>query len=299
MKNTGRILTLAGVSALLSLTSLSAFAHDTHEPAQAKAVTSSPVTGSVVTLNAALTHAVNSDFRTTANKSRDQYRHPEQTLGFFEVKPTDTVVELWPGSGWYTEILAPYLADKGHYVAAGFETEPKLDNPTSAYFAKSGKAYQAWLLENKAALGPVTSLVLDPPRSLFLGQPASADVVLTFRNLHNWAMQGELEGVLVAAYEVLKAGGTFGVIEHRATKGMKPESGYMEQAAMVALAEKAGFVLVASSEINANPKDTKDYPKGVWSLPPRLALGEVDKDKYLAIGESDRMTLKFIKPQLQ
>jgi predicted methyltransferase len=286
MNKTGRLLTLA--SALVAFTSTTGYAHENEPHAQAEMAQA--------TVNAELSNAVKSQFRTEANTLRDKYRHPAETLAFFNLKSTDTVIELWPGAGWYTEIIAPYVADKGQYVAAGFETAPKLDTPGTQYFAKAGKAYQAWLAERKEHLGKVSSVTLDPPGSVSLGDPASADVVLTFRNLHNWAMKEQLEGVLSAAFNVLKSGGTFGVVEHRANKGMKAESGYMEQGAMIALAEKAGFKLVASSEINANPKDTKDHPKGVWTLPPRLALDGVDKDKYLEIGESDRMTLKFIKP---
>jgi predicted methyltransferase len=286
MNKTGCLLTLA--SALLVLPTANSHAHGDEAHGQAKMAQ--------VEVNEKLNSAVDSKFRTQENTLRDTYRHPAQTLAFFDVQPTDTVVELWPGKGWYTEIIAPYVSDKGQYVAAGFETAPKLDTPSTQYFAKAGKAYQAWLAERKEHLGKVSTVTLDPPGSVSLGDSASADVVLTFRNLHNWAMKDQLEGVLSAAFDVLKSGGTFGVVEHRANKGMKAESGYMEQAEMIALAEKAGFKLEASSEINANPKDTKDHPKGVWTLPPTLALGDVDKDKYQEIGESDRMTLKFIKP---
>jgi predicted methyltransferase len=289
MNITTNKLTLAAMGVFMGLMSTASMAHgDGHE---------TPTTQGV-SVNTELMTAVNSSIRKKDNTLRDQYRHPAETLAFFDVKPTDTLIELWPGSGWYTEILAPYLAEKGHYIAAGFETEPKEDTPGNNYRAKAGKAYQAWLNDNKAQLGPVHNVVLDPPLSLTLGAPGSADVVLTFRNLHNWAMQDQLEGVFVAAFNVLKSGGTFGVVEHRANPGMKADSGYMDQAAMVALAKKVGFTLTDSSEINANPRDTKDYPKGVWTLPPRLALDAQDKDKYLAIGESDRMTLKFTKAAL-
>ncbi|MBB1270416.1 class I SAM-dependent methyltransferase [Shewanella sp. SR44-3] len=286
MNITSNTLTLAAMGVLLGLISTATMAHaDGHLTAATQGVN----------VNTQLMAAVNSSVRKKDNTLRDQYRHPAETLAFFDVKPTDTVIELWPGTGWYTEILAPYLAKQGHYVAAGFETEPKQDTPGNNFRAKAGKAYQAWLTDNKAQLGPVHNVVLDPPSRLTLGTPESADVVLTFRNLHNWAMQDQLEGVFTAAYQVLKSGGTFGVVEHRAKPGMKAESGYMDQAAMVALANKVGFSLTDSSEVNANPKDTKDHPKGVWTLPPRLALDAQDKAKYLAIGESDRMTLKFIK----
>ena len=246
-------------------------------------------------INAALVKAVASEFRSSENKLRDQYRHPAETLAFFDVKPDQTVIELWPGGGWYAEILAPYLAEKGQYVAANFETKPATETRQSAYYQSAGLKFEKWVNDNQATVGNVQFVTLDPPAKFALGEDNSADHVLTFRNLHNWAMKGELEGVLKAAYDVLKVGGSLGVIEHRANVGMPAESGYMDQNQMVELAKKYGFELTASSEINANPKDTKDYPKGVWTLPPRLAMGDEDKQKYLDIGESDRMTLKFTK----
>lgn len=250
-------------------------------------------------VNAALAKAVASEFRSTKNKLRDQYRHPAETLAFFGVKPDQTVIELWPGGGWYAEILAPYLAADGQYVAANFETKPTEDNRQTAYYKSAGMKFEQWVSENKASVGNVQFVTLDPPAKLSLGKDNSADYVLTFRNLHNWAMKGELEGVFKAAHDVLKVGGTLGVVEHRANVDMAAESGYMEQNQMVELANKYGFKLAASSEINANPKDTKDYDKGVWTLPPSLAKGDQDKQKYLDIGESDRMTLKFTKTTAQ
>ncbi|GGP53278.1 methyltransferase [Shewanella saliphila] len=246
-------------------------------------------------VNAALAKAVASEFRTAENKLRDKYRHPAETLAFFDIKPEQTVIELWPGGGWYAEILAPYLAEKGQYVAANFETKPAADTKQTAYFKSAGLRFEKWVSDNKASVGNVQFVTLDPPAKFSLGKDNSADHVLTFRNLHNWAMKGELEGVFKAAHDVLKVGGSFGVVEHRANVGMAAESGYMDENQMVELAKKYGFELTASSEVNANPKDSKDYPKGVWTLPPRLAMGDQDKQKYIDIGESDRMTLKFTK----
>ncbi|MGL5409917.1 MAG: class I SAM-dependent methyltransferase, partial [Shewanella sp.] len=225
----------------------------------------------------------------------DVYRHPAQTLTFFGIAPTQTVIELWPGNGWYAEILGPYLAEQGQYIAASFETAPTMQTRAVQYRAKVGSQFASWMTANKAQLGNAKILTFDPPYKMELGAAGSADLVLTFRNLHNWAMADQLENVFAASYQVLKDGGVFGVVEHRANKGMSLSSGYMEQDAVIALAQKAGFTLAQTSEINANPKDTKDYPKGVWTLPPSLALGDTDKEKYQAIGESDRMTLKFIK----
>ncbi|MCL1143061.1 methyltransferase [Shewanella gaetbuli] len=253
------------------------------------------VSAQELTINQALADAVASDFRRQSNVARDNYRHPAETLAFFDVKPEQTVVELWPGGGWYAEILAPYLADKGQYIAANFETQPKEDTRRSAYFKSAGEKFEKWVSDNKAIVGDVKFVTLNPPEKLSLGEDNSVDHVLTFRNLHNWATNDQLEGVFEAAYAVLKVGGSFGVVEHRANKGMEAKSGYMEQQQMIDLAKKVGFELVASSEINANPKDTKDYPKGVWTLPPNLRMGDEDKQKYIDIGESDRMTLKFLK----
>lgn len=232
-------------------------------------------------------------WRSDANKARDPYRHPKQTLEFFGVKPGDTVVEITPGGGWYTEVLAPLLKDSGHYVAA------IAADASSDYAKKNNEKYRALLQQDVAAFGEVQPVEFDPKAPVF-GAADSADVVLTFRNVHNWVMSDTAPGMFKAFFEVLKPGGTLGVVDHRAAAGVDLDkakgSGYLPQDYVVKLATDAGFKLVAESEINANPKDTKDYEKGVWTLPPTLTLGDQDKDKYLAIGESDRMTLKFEKP---
>ncbi|PMG28686.1 methyltransferase [Shewanella sp. 10N.286.52.C2] len=286
MKRTLLLSTAIGLSVLgLSAVTNTAIAHN-HGMAE---------NTQAVKVNPQLAAAVASDFRTEKSSARDKYRNPSETLTFLGIQPDDTVIELWPGGGWYAQILAPYLADKGHYIGAIFETNPKEDTKRTQYYAKAGKKFEAWLAENKAVLGNASTVTFQPPASLALGDDNSVDYVLTFRNLHNWAGQAQLENAFTTSYKVLKEGGVFGVVEHRSNPGMSFESGYMDQAEMITLAEKVGFTLAATSEINANPKDTKDYEKGVWTLPPRLALKEQDKDKYLAIGESDRMTLKFIK----
>ncbi|WP_299495444.1 methyltransferase [uncultured Shewanella sp.] len=243
-----------------------------------------------------LHNAVQSDFRTSSNIQRDVYRHPFETLNFFGVKPTDTVIELWPGGGWYAEILAPYLNQKGQYVGAIFDSNPTDEAKKNGYRATSAKKFKVWLEDSKTKTSQAEVVTFDPPTHYSLGPNNSADVVLTFRNLHNWAVKDYLLPVFQSAFKVLKPGGTFGVVEHRGKEGMLASSGYMEQDEVIALAKKVGFSLVASSEINANLADTKDYPNGVWSLPPRLKGGDTDKQKYVDIGESDRMTLKFIKP---
>ncbi len=234
------------------------------------------------------------DWRSDKNKARDKYRHPKETLAFFGVKPDQTVIELVPGGGWYAEILAPYLKDHGRYVAAIFK--PK--NPAGeAASDKSGLRKK--FADDQAHYGKAEVVEFDGKAPVF-GAPASADVVLTFRNVHNWTDDGNAEAMFKAMYAVLKPGGTLGVVDHRAKPGstlaQDKDSGYLPVDVVVKLATDAGFKLEAQSEINANPKDTKDYPKGVWTLPPTLALKDVDRDKYLAIGESDRMTLKFTKP---
>ncbi len=234
------------------------------------------------------------DWRSAENKARDQYRHPKQTLEFFGIKPGDTLIEITPGGGWYSEILAPWLKGSGTYIAA------VAADASSDYAKKSNEKYRALLQKDAAAFGEVKLAEFDP-KSPVLGAPNSADAVLTFRNVHNWVMAGTAPAMFKAFFDVLKPGGTLGVADHRAANGAAldkvKDSGYLPQDYVIKLATDAGFELVAQSEINANPKDTKDYAKGVWTLPPTLALGDQDRAKYQAIGESDRMTLKFRKPE--
>jgi predicted methyltransferase len=248
----------------------------------------------------ALQLAVNHQSRTAANTERDKYRHPVETLNFFEVKPSSTVVEISPGGGWYTEILAPLLAAHGTYYAAHFPADSESD-----YYKRNRAAFA-----EKMASQPIYNRVIltdfAPGNSGAIAPAGSADVVLTFRNLHNWYGNGGDEGMVAIFkdfYKALKPGGVLGVVEHRlpADKmvGEWMKSGYFPQSLTVDLAKQAGFVLEASSEINANPHDTADHPGGVWTLPPVMRMKEQDKDKYLAIGESDRMTLKFRKPAVK
>jgi predicted methyltransferase len=248
------------------------------------------------TTRVALEAAAAGSHRSAQNRARDVYRHPVQTLLFFGIKPDMTVVELYPGGGgWYTEILAPFLHDHGTYYSASYDPQS-----SSAYYSKNGKAYLDKLAADPATYGNVKVTILAPPDQVDIAPAGSADLVLTFRNIHNWMKAGEAETVFAAAYRTLKPGGVFGVEEHRgkpgSTQDPKAESGYVNEDHVIELAKGAGFELAARSEINANPEDTKDYPDGVWDLPPTLEAGEKDKAKYLAIGESDRMTLKFVKP---
>jgi predicted methyltransferase len=243
------------------------------------------------TAQSELRAAVASPARTAANVARDRYRHPAETLSFFGVKTSDTVVEIWPGGGWYTEILAPYLArGGGTYVAAA------PDNRLSG-IEKLIAADPAAYGQVRTATFPILAAGGTPVA------PGSADVVLTFRNVHNWMMGKEPyeAEAFRQMYAMLRPGGTLGVVEHRLPKtagdARQLESGYVKVSTVRWLAEAAGFRLVASSEVNANPKDTTDHPKGVWTLPPTFSLGDTDRAKYAAIGESDRMTLKFVKPR--
>ena len=245
--------------------------------------------------DAALQAAIHGPQRSTAHTARDAYRHPLQTLEFFGIRPDMTVVELWPGGGWYTEILAPYLRDHGQLIEAGYAPDS-----TSAYYRKGAASFAKKLADDPAVYGKVRMTYLDPGRPIEFANPGTADMVLTFRNLHNWMHADMLDDVFAAAFRALKPGGVFGVVEHRADAGADPHEsdlkGYMPVQFVIARAQAAGFKLAAQSEINANPKDTKNYPKGVWTLPPTYTLGETDRARYAAIGESDRMTLKFVKP---
>ncbi|WP_419811748.1 class I SAM-dependent methyltransferase [Bacterioplanoides sp.] len=233
--------------------------------------------------------------RSEQQRQRDQFRHPAETLAFFEIKPSDTVVEIWPGGGWYSQILAPLLKDNGQLIAAHWPTDSKV-----GYFRRLRSEFESNFLSKPEQYGNIQITHLEPPKHLKMAEDSSADKVLTFRNVHNWMRNQQEQAVFNAAFKALKSGGILGVVEHRAPDSFSydkmVQSGYVSEAYVKELAKKAGFELLASSEVNANAKDTKNHPKGVWTLPPSLRLGDVDKEKYLAIGESDRMTLKFIKP---
>lgn len=239
-----------------------------------------------------LEQAVAGEHRSAKNKARDQYRHPVETLAFFGFTPEMTVVEITPGGGWYTEILAPALKGKGKLYGAHYP-----DTGEDNYYSNSRKKLVAMLASN-----PIYSEVVltdfVPRQPSELAPEGTADLVLTFRNLHNWKDEG-VEQVFKDAFKALKAGGVLGVVEHRLPAGVAPEKakGYVSEANTIKQAKAAGFRFAGASEVNANPKDMAEHPKGVWTLPPSLALGETDKEKYLAIGESDRMTLKFVKPE--
>jgi predicted methyltransferase len=243
----------------------------------------------------ALQQAISGEHRSTVHKARDQYRHPLQTLEFFGVKADMQVVEIWPGgAGWYTEILAPYLKNVGKLYAAHFPADS-----TVPYFQKNRQKFQDKINARLDIYGKVIITELHPPDRVTLAPDNSVDRVLTFRNVHNWIKSGQVASVFNAMYRVLKPGGILGVVEHRnnpgGTQDESAQSGYVTEAKVIEVAEQAGFILLDKSEINANPKDSRDHPKGVWTLPPTLRLKDKERAKYLAIGESDRMTLKFIK----
>ncbi|WP_105103872.1 class I SAM-dependent methyltransferase [Microbulbifer pacificus] len=243
----------------------------------------------------ALQDAIKGDQRTPAYAERDKYRHPAETLTFFQLKPEMTVVEIWPGGGWYTEILAPMLKEKGTLYAAHFPKDTDV-----GYFKRSREGFEKLLSEDDI-YSAVKLTEFAPGGDSEIAPEGSADAVVTFRNVHNWMGGNNEQRAFKAFFKALKPGGVLGVVEHRAKPGTSREdmgkSGYVTQDYVIELAKNAGFVLEESSEINANPKDSADHPKGVWTLPPSLRLGDEDKDKYLAIGESDRMTLRFRKPK--
>jgi predicted methyltransferase len=241
----------------------------------------------------ALQNAVSSSARSPAAVARDRARHPVEELSFFGLKPNMTVVELWPGGGYWTDILGPYLAPHGHYYVA-------LNAPGDAGEDAGVAKFKAHLASDQARFGAIQITTLGEGHYA-IAPAGSADLVLTFRNVHNWMEAGYVDQALKACFTALKRGGVLGVEEHRGDEHVaqdpKAENGYVRQDYMIALAKKAGFVLDASSEIDANPRDTKNYPKGVWTLPPTFAEGDKDRAKYEAIGEADNFVLKFRKPR--
>jgi predicted methyltransferase len=255
-------------------------------------------TASAVAQDNALEQAVQAESRQDTNKARDKFRNPQQTLAFFGIRPNMTVVEVSPGGGWYTEILAPYLKQDGLLYAAHFPADS-----SSGYYARSRQAFVE-RVANDANFANIVVTEFAPFSETEIAPPGSADMVLTFRNLHNWYMNGGDEAVqnaFLQFYTALKPGGVLGVVDHRLPEN-RPDtdmasSGYMKENFAVAMAEAVGFELVERSETNSNPRDTADHPRGVWTLPPTLRLGDENRDTYSAIGESDRFTLKFVKPK--
>ena len=237
------------------------------------------------------------DHRTAEHKARDAYRHPAKTLAFFGMEPSMAVVEIWPGGrGYYTEILGPALRDEGQLTVAifGDETDQFRD-----FMLKANDNLAAKIEASPNVYGKVQKTMLWPPGQVEIAPAGSQDMVLTFRNLHNWMKWEQTDDVLAAIHTALKPNGILGVTDHRlpADREIDPraDAGYVNQQDAIRMIEAAGFKLVAASEINANAKDTADHPRGVWTLPPTYAMGDEDREKYAAIGESDRFTLKFRK----
>lgn len=239
-------------------------------------------------------NAIASDHRSEENKARDQYRHPAETLTFFGIKEDMNVLEILPGRGWYTEILAPIVKDNGLLTAASFGA-----NHPNDYLRGIHEKFEQYLDSKPDLYNKVKRVVFHDNGYLNDVANNSQDMVVTFRNSHNWIRYGGIEEIYKSFYRVLKKGGVLGVVQHRANRGddakVSAENGYIPEAYLIRLIENVGFELVDKSEINANPKDMKNHPKGVWTLPPSYRLKDVDKEKYTAIGESDRMTLRFVK----
>jgi predicted methyltransferase len=242
----------------------------------------------------ALTGILAGDQRTPAERARDAYRHPKETLLFFGIRPEMRVLEVWPEPGWYTEIMAPLLRDKGKYYAGVISADPN-----DKHITQRLADYRAKLAARPDLYDRVSVVTFATDGSDVL-PPGSLDMVVTFRNIHNWMAQDQAAKAFASMYRALKPGGILGVVEHRGNAATpqdpRAKSGYVNEDYAIALIEAQGFRLVAKSAVNDNPRDTKDYEQGVWTLPPTYRLGEKDHDKYAAIGESDRFTLRFVKP---
>ena len=255
------------------------------------ALLSAGLAGAAHAADTALQAAIAAPHRSAAHAARDTWRHPYETLTFFGIAPTMTVIELAPEGGWYTEILAPYLRDQGKLISAGDAFEPA---------KRHGMEFKQQLASNPAVYDKVAVGVFEPPHIYKIAPPNSADMVVTFRNVHNWvASDAQMIAVFRQLHAVLKPGGVLGIVDHRlpenATQDATASTGYVKESYVIRIAEKAGFEFVAKSEINANPKDKAEHKNGVWALPPTYENKQEDRAMYAAIGESDRMTLKFVK----
>jgi predicted methyltransferase len=249
--------------------------------------------------SAALDAAIAGEHRSERNRARDSYRHPKETLAFFGLRNDMTVVEIWPGGGWYTEILAPVLRGNGKLYVAEYGANSPMRYQGEEMATLAGK-FERW----PGVYDAVTQTSLAFPDALEIAPSGSADLVVTFRNVHNWFdsnYRADPARAFAAMFAALKPGGTLGVVDHRwpdpATEDPQAGNGYLSEQRVIALAEAAGFEFVASSAVNRNPRDTHDHPNGVWTLPPDLAVPEGgNRQRYLDIGESDRLTLRFVKP---
>jgi predicted methyltransferase len=238
--------------------------------------------------------AMKGTHRVPGAADRDKYRHPADTMAFFGLKPTTIALDIGPGEGWYTELLAPTLARQGKYIATTADPMGPIDSPSTF----GAQRFAAFLGKAPELYGDVKTVIVDN-KAPKLDLDGKLDMVLSVREMHNWVNGGTLDAWLAEIQRSLKPGGVFALIDHRAAPDADPKEsakkGYLPEKWVIATVEAAGFKLAGKSEINANPKDTKDYEKGVWTLPPSFVLKDQDHDKYAAIGESDRMTLKFVK----
>lgn len=250
------------------------------------------------TTSSALDDAMSGEHRSAENKARDKYRHPKETLAFFGFRSDMTVVEIWPGGGWYTEILAPALKENGKLYAVQYSV-----NPQYSYQRRYFGAFLTKAGESPDVFRDVIVTAMDFPYQLNIAPSGAADLVVTFRNAHNWVSSGyhkaSAQLAFQAMFDVLKPGGVLGIVDHRwpdaENEDPHAEDGYISEERLIAFAEEAGFEFAGRSDVNRNAKDTHDHPEGVWTLPPSFALDEQDREKYLAIGESDRLTIKFVK----
>ena len=294
-------LTLA-LSACGTQTDAPAVAETAPAPAAApvqEPVAPPPIAEPAASSDQALATVIAGSWRTPEFVARDVWRHPAETLAFFGIAPNQTVVEITPGGGWYSEILGPYAKTSGRYVGAIVDETKVQSEGGRKYYTESNKALRDKFAASPDQFGAAELVAFDSAAPQF-GEANSADLVLTFRNVHNWmGKEGQAQAMFNGFFSVLKPGGALGVVEHRANADVPAgdSSGYVSEAQVIAFAEAAGFALEEKSEINANPADTKDHPNGVWTLPPVSRLPEGDDGaKYKAIGESDRMTLRFRKP---
>lgn len=235
------------------------------------------------------------EHRPEADRARDRYRHPKETLLFFGIRPEMSVLEVWPEPGWYTDVIAPLVRDRGKYYAAVMEPDPG-----SQYITARLDDYRKKLAAAPTLYGNPT-IVTFSSGGADVVPPGSVDMVVSFRNIHNWMAKDTAPQAFATIFRALKPGGVLGVVEHRGNpanpQDPKAKSGYVTEDYAIKLIEAQGFKLAGTSEVNANPKDTKDYEQGVWTLPPAYRLGDKDREKYAQIGESDRFTLKFEKPR--
>lgn len=240
-----------------------------------------------------LEEAVEASSRSEENSDRDEYQHPKETLEFFKIRPDMTVVEISPGAGYFTEILAPYLAGQGQYVMA----IPRIPQNPPPFLIENERKLQDILLRHAEVKAKTKFIPFEPIDKRNRTKKEFADLVMVISSVHNWVAKNETKDSLRFCHDILKPGGILGIVQHRIRAGKKriPKSGYMYETEVISLITKAGFRLVEKSEINANPKDTADWPEGVWTLPPTYRLGDKDREKYEDIGESDRMTLRFVR----